>query len=503
MVARVRYIDWSPSDWLSPVGCARYDPAYPGGGMTVRVLPGDMRDVLGKMIADGERVQSIVTDPPYHLQSIVKRFANSPRTEASMPSAGPYERQSRGFMGKMWDGGDIAFQSGTWRLCWELLPPGGHMVAFAGTRTYHRMAVAIEDAGFEIRDTIGDFLAGDSHVQTFLASLTGEQRTAFFKCVAESSFGGVLAWVFGSGFPKSRNVAKAIDSEAGIEREAKFGGSISTGRAGPTGNKRCDVCGKWLVSASPCQCPRPQDAAVSDAARQWEGWGTALKPAMELICLARKPLDGTVAGNVLAHGTGALNIDGCRIATDETPSANRRNGKPPGRELGSWANDRRSAETYAAERPGELLGRWPANVCHDGSEEVVSAFPDSASCNSPSSAAPVGSILGGARSQGAIYPGEKGSAARFFYSSKADADDRLGSKHPTVKPVDLMRWLVRLVTPPGGTVLDPFAGSGTTGMACMAEGLDCILVEREAEYVADIRKRLAHVRGEDTPLFSR
>jgi site-specific DNA-methyltransferase (adenine-specific) len=146
------------------------------------------------------------------------------------------------------------------------------------------------------------------------------------------------------------------------------------------------------------------------------------------------------------------------------------------------------------------VGRWPANVCHDGSDEVVKAFPDGGGGFG---------VRGGDRQSeygfgagGVVGFGDSGSAARFFYSSKADADDRLGSKHPTVKPVDLMRWLVRLITPPGGTCLDPFAGSGTTGMACMAEGIDCILIEREAEYVADIKARIAHVRGDDTPLFA-
>jgi site-specific DNA-methyltransferase (adenine-specific) len=241
-------------------------------------------------------------------------------------------------------------------------------------------------------------------------------------------------------------------------------------------------------------------APATDAARQWEGWGTALKPAMELICVARRPLIGTVAANVLAHGTGAINIDGCRVTTDWSNDPTRRGWQGSDADSGQfgWKNGK-------AAGPNDL-GRWPANVCHDGSDEVVAAFPDQTSGGTPPSrprdkTRNTYGAFGGQENPDGIGS-TSGNASRFFYSSKADADDRLGSKHPTVKPVDLMRWLVRLVTPPGGICLDPFAGSGTTGMACMAEGFDCILIEREAEYVADIRRRIAHVSGLDAPLFA-
>jgi site-specific DNA-methyltransferase (adenine-specific) len=374
-----------------------------------RVIHGDMREVLGRMVAEGQVVQSIVTDPPYGLA----------------------------FMGKAWDAADnVAFQPGTWRLCFDLLPPGGHLLAFAGTRTYHRMAVAIEEAGFEIRDTI--------------------------------------AWLYGSGFPKSHNVAVAIDKVNGIAPRSKAFNMKGRGDRAEEldGNGR-----EWLPSYEP----------ATAAGRQWDGWGTALKPAMEMICVARKPLDGTVAATVLKHGTGALNIDGTRIQGEPT---------------GERHNNVSLASGFVSE--GSPLGRWPANVCHDGSDEVVSAFPDANHKTGGPSSRSIGGngIYGGGDPVVPSGYEDSGSAARFFYSSKADADDRLGSKHPTVKPVDLMRWLVRLVTPPGGAVLDPFAGSGTTGMACMAEGIDCVLIEREAEYVADIKARIAHVRGDDTPLFA-
>ena len=249
-------------------------------------------------------------------------------------------------------------------------------------------------------------------------------------------------------------------------------------------------------------------APATDAAREWQGWGTALKPANEPIVLARKPLIGTVAANVQAHGTGALNIDGCRVAA---PPGDRDdyglNGCPAGGFTGETYGDWDAARTPYA-RPAE--GRWPANVIHDGSPEVMAAFAVSGGARSAGQynkqakeGAPFGSSAYGEDVDGVVTPtySDTGSAARFFYTAKADKGDRLGSKHPTVKPVDLIAYLCRLVTPPGGTVLDPFAGSGTTAMACLREGFGCVVIEREVEYIADIKARLAHVEGADTPLF--
>ena len=243
---------------------------------------------------------------------------------------------------------------------------------------------------------------------------------------------------------------------------------------------------------------RDVTVATSPQAVAWAGWGTAAKPAWEPICLARKPLIGTVAANVLRFGTGALNIDGCRVDSDEVT------GWSGGKATGDLSN-------YRMGKPGDprpVLGRWPANLIHDGSDEVLAAFPDApgqAAAVRPDSGSgqKTGGILGKFATNSDCSPrGDSGSAARFFYSAKADATDRLGSKHPTVKPVDLMRWLVRLVTPPGGRVLDPFAGTGTTGVAALAEGFHATLIEREEEYLADIRRRIAHVQGADTPLFA-
>ena len=228
-----------------------------------------------------------------------------------------------------------------------------------------------------------------------------------------------------------------------------------------------------------------EDMNPEAAARQ--GWGTALKPAWEPIIVARKPLIGTVAENVLQHGTGALNIDGCRVGAESTARQNRA-------EMGYHGGN--LADAYAT---GSDAGRWPANIVHDGSDEVVGAFPTSKDGVAGARTGANGDVMKtgfGPQPDHVHGYGGEGSAARFFYTAKADATDRLGSKHPTVKPTDLMRWLVRLVTPPGGVVLDPFAGSGSTGVACIAEGFDAILIEREAEYVADIRRRIAWVQGE-------
>ena len=416
--------------------------------MTVTVHHGDSREVL-KGFADAS-IDSCVCDPPYALVSIGKRFGAENAAPAKSGKSGAYARASAGFMGQKWDTGETAFDPLFWVEVLRVLKPGGHLIAFSGTRTYHRLACAIEDAGFEMRD--------------------------------------MIAWLYGSGFPKSHDVSKGIDKAAGATREVVArvrSDGKPTGQAGATFNA-CDVS---QASGPP----------ITDAARQWQGWGTALKPALEPIVLARKPLAGTVAANVLQHGTGALNIDASRIENGEYDPA-----KVQRQQSNRQTWEGGEASGFAADHVQSMYsakGRWPANVIHDGSEEVLGAFPPTA----PSTIGkPRGAASGegwGMTQTGAEYA-DSGSAARFFYSAKADAADRCGSKHPTVKPVDLMAYLVRMVTPPGGVTLDPFAGSGSTGMACLREGFDCILVEREAQYVADIHKRLAHVEGADTPLFA-
>lgn len=329
------------------------------------------------------------------------------------------------------------------RECLRVLKPGGHLVAFAGTRTYHRMTVAIEDAGFEIRD--------------------------------------MIAWTFGSGFPKSHDVSKGIDRAMGAERRVIAQGKpVKRMIPGADQNKT-----GWEKNNGREFVPT-ETAAGSPEAATWEGWGTALKPAIEPICLARKPLSGTVAQNVLEHGTGALNIDGCRIGDEPITQHGR----------GDSENIAMAGRNYAEPAGRAWNGRWPANLVHDGSEEVLAAFPDDLTSGKPAGIKAGGQGVAFGHFNGGIPVtgfGDSGSAARFFYTAKADADDRLGSKHPTVKPVDLMQWLCRLVTPKGGTILDPFAGTGTTAEACFREGMRCILIERETAYQADIRRRMALV----------
>jgi DNA modification methylase len=410
----------------------------------MRIEHGDCREVI-KTLADAS-VDSCVCDPPYAL--INNSGTRSPLPGQYTPIGRPKEPRG-GFMGKKWDTGETAFDPAFWSEVLRVLKPGAHLIAFSGTRTYHRMACAIEDAGFEIRDQIG--------------------------------------WLYGSGFPKSHNVAVAIDKQNGIGPRSKAFNMKGRGDRA----QELDENGREFL---------PPYEATTDAARAWQGWGTALKPAWEPICLARKPLSGTVAQTVLEHGTGAINIDGCRIE-GEPWQAHTATGLAKVKFFSQ-------GEAPAIEKRPHDLGRWPANVLHDGSEEVLEAFAaygerSSGTFNGNRKADKFRNAYGdfkGAQGERA-YEGNSGSAARFFYSAKADADDRLGSKHPTVKPVDLMAYLCRLVTPPGGLVLDPFAGSGTTGMACLREGFNCILIEREAEYIADINRRLAHVRGADTPLF--
>lgn len=393
---------------------------------------GDSRDVL-KGLADAS-IDSVVTDPPYALVSIVKRFgadgAAPPKDYGPGSGLAAYARSARGFMGKQWDTGETAFAVEFWAQVLRVLKPGGHVVAFSGTRTYHRLAVAIEDAGFEIRDTV--------------------------------------MWLYGTGFPKSHNVGKGIDARmiAGSGRTEDMRRIAMGENYQPSGRGRVNFDhggGSSMNGLNEPWSPRTPEAA------EWQGWGTALKPAFEPIIVARKPLIGTVAENVLVYGTGAINIDGCRVPTNDSLGGGMvSKGRPKVSEGWDrpWMHDpavteRKKVEAAQKVAEAEALGRWPANIIHDGSDEVVAAF--------------------------GIYA--EGSH-RYFYSAKADKQDRIGSKHPTVKPVDLMQWLCRLVTPPGGTVLDPFAGSGSTGEAAWREGFKCVLIEREEEYQADIAERL-------------
>ena len=390
------------------------------------LLNGDCIEEMQKLIDDGVQVDSVVTDPPYHLTSIVKRFGKEDSAPAQFGTDGAYARASKGFMGKEWDGGDIAFRPETWELALKLLKPGGHLLAFSASRNYHRMAVAIEDAGFEIRDQ--------------------------------------MMWLYGSGFPKSQNVG--------------------------------------------------------------DGWGSALKPAHEPIVMARKQLsEKSIKDNVLKHGTGAINIDGCRVEGNDAkyPDTNpdfRDQGKKSKESIGidklsfgqvSGAK-RKTANRKSRSKDGvwtdnnsgmdneqnsfadaDPRGRFPANVMHDGSDVIVNQFPEGAKgSTAPRNRDTVG-MFGMPNDATSEYDDE-GSAARFFYCPKTSKSERHNglekNTHPTVKPIELMKYLCRLVTPKGGTVLDPFMGSGSTGMAAKDEGFDFIGIEKEEEYFKICESRI-------------
>lgn len=337
--------------------------------MAVRIEHDDMLQAIPRLVAEGIVCDAVVTDPPYHLVAISERS----KYKIKYGRDGAMGRLLGGFMNQTWDGGDIAFRPETWVTVASIMRPGAFLVAFGGTRTHHRVWCAIEDAGFVIQDTI--------------------------------------MWLFGSGFPKRRDM---------------------------------------------------------------------LKPAFEPICLAYKP-----------GGKRTMQVDECRIGdTVET--------WPVSRSPGHFQHyDRGIATMPTGEAP---LGRWPANICHDGSDEVLAVFPESAGQQyavQGHEKRQQGQVFAGFADPIEFQPrGDSGSAARFFFSAKAGAEDRWGSRHPTVKPVELMKWLVALVTPPDGLVLDPFAGSGTTGLAAFAAGRSAILIEREASYIADIRERMSYYEGD-------
>ena len=421
-----------------------------------KIWNGDCKTILPLLPENS--VDAIVTDPPYEL----------------------------GFMGKSWDKTGIANDVAMWRECLRVLKPGGYLLSFGGSRTYHRMACAIEDAGFEIRDQI--------------------------------------AWLYGSGFPKSLDVGKAIDKAArGVPQggedptsanHGKFKGGCS--EENPSGRGFGAGPGQFMSESG-----ERQDRALVPTAQPWAGWGTALKPAHEPIVVARKPIEGTVAANILKHGTGALNIDGCRIGWTD--------GVVPKIGTPAWGGPAKKLTTVPGQdgntvgrTPPSQLGRWPANVIHDGSDEVLAAFP-----NTSSGAMKAGTVRAANDHPGSVCYGtyggnatdvdtyaDHGSAARFFYTAKADAWDRneglqglqqdagrkqgnpdgdnprnrgvhvRANNHPTVKPTDLMRYLCRLVTQPGGVVLDPFMGSGSTRKAALEENLRFIGIELEERFCA-------------------
>ena len=410
-----------------------------------KILCGDSLEVLKDF--EDNYFDSAVTDPPYGLA----------------------------FMGKKWDY-DVP-QVELWKEVHRVLKPGGHLLSFAGSRTYHRMAVNIEDAGFEIRDMLG--------------------------------------WLYGSGFPKSHNIGKAVDKLQGNKRD-------KLGKFKNTGNSFNKVKGFGVNTSLSDKSNKEWDITKGNS--EWEGWGTALKPAHEPIVMARKPFNTSVAENVLKHGTGGINIDECRVGTDEKLKFER---KKESTTTSGWRDVNRNPYEQHNE------GRFPANIIHDGSEEVLEIFPETKSGSGIKNKNPK-KIFESTFKSGdqRFFKADSGTAARFFYCAKASKAERdMGLKdlvwekqrfetkevghgnlgatmekfdtkgknnHPTVKPIKLMEYLVRLVTPKEGIVLEPFAGSGTTLIACKQEGFNYIGIEREQEYcdIAEARLKSVQIQGE-------
>ena len=434
----------------------------------MRLHNGNCLEVLKMMIEDEVFVDSIVTDPPYEL----------------------------GFMGRSWDSTGIAFQKETWELCFKVLKPGGHLLAFSGSRTYHRMAVAIEDAGFEIRDQV--------------------------------------MWLYGSGFPKSMNIGKALDNKLGNER-------IKTGEKKTHSNKGIKQS-EQRTAIGAGAFGQEVEEEVTVGTTEWEGWGTALKPAHEPLVLARKPLsEKSVVDNVLKHRTGGINIDECRVEGNTENVERKKVVRKSRDENGVWTNNNSGMKAEGSEyADADPRGRFPSNVMHDGSDVVKDIFPNTKGFVSN------GDAKVGETSKGAIPPlrrgnatsyGDDGSASRYFYcakTSKAErnqgldnfpikqtqgggggignykddvnsASGKFGSEkapskntHPTVKPIKLMKYLCRLITPKGGTVLDPFMGSGSTGMAAKEENFEFVGIEKEEQYFNIASARIESVDTKST-----
>ena len=402
------------------------------------LVNGDCLEEVQKLVDKGVQVDSIVTDPPYHLTSIVERFGK----EGSAPAKdkdGAFQRQSVGFMGKEWDGGDIAFRKETWELFMKVLKPGGHLLAFSGSRTYHRMAVAIEDAGFDIRDQI--------------------------------------MWLYGSGFPKSLNLGKSVDKKLGNER-------IKTGQTKTHSNKGMPQAEeRTAIGAGAFGQEVEEEITVGTS--EWEGWGTALKPAHEPIVLARKALsENSIVANVLKHRTGGIHIDACRVEGEKQT----RNSNPV-------MNGGKYGQNQNAERKKispDTKGRFPSNVMHNGLQEDWARYYY---CPKTSKAEKNRGLEDLPIKKTSSMSGRRDSHDMEGYSIDNDVTGRFVTEkqnvHPTVKPVKLMRYLCRLITPKGGTVLDPFMGSGSTGIAAKDEGFEFIGIEKEKEYFEIAERRIS------------
>lgn len=397
-----------------------------------KLIFGDNTETLKSLPANS--VDAVITDSPYGLG----KEPDAVKCLQDWIDHGYHEIKGAGFMGKHWDA--FVPQPLLWKECFRVLKPGGYLLSFFGTRTYDWGTLAIRLAGFEIRDCI--------------------------------------FWVYGSGFPKSLDISKAIDKAAGAEREI-----LSIGRT----DKRLipgadqDKTGSWIKDNGRTYT-HTVEAPATDDAKKWNGYGTALKPACEPICVARKPLEGTVIENVLKWGVGGINIDAGRVEFE---------GKPPS---GSGNTSKNAGIIYGVfnGNGGNISsdkGRWPANIIHDGSDDVLGLFPAKAGQAVKKSYQGIAAKFDGKYNNGETYEGDNrprpaaiddlGSAARFFYCAKASPAERAGRKHPTIKPLALMKYLVEVFCPPGGVCLDPHIGSGTTAVVCIETGRQFIGIDND------------------------
>jgi len=486
------------------------------GNDEYKLYHGNMLDMLE--VIEPNSIDSIVTDPPYGLTSITKPFGKEGSAPASTKNNdGSFARLSRGFMGKEWDGSGIEYNIDTWKKCYEVLKPGGYLLAFGGSRTSHRIACAIEDAGFEIRDTI--------------------------------------MWLYGSGFPKSMNIGLAIDKKNGVESKVVGYADTTMPDFRDVGKKQKEISGIDKLTFGQIENSERKETPIYKAQNEWQGWGTALKPSFEPIIVARKPFKGSLVDNVIENGVGGINIDECRVPFEKTknPATNPLYRKNGGYKLPAKGQSSNGAVSFSSSKNDvNEIGRFPANtiLTYDETnfDEVCNGFPNSKGASSQNN-----------YSNGSIYRGQSlnesttklngfrewyndsGSASRYFYCAKASKKDRdegcqeledtvnacsnqaiaelkrgndtfsdeINSTfnkvykgkntHPTVKPTTLMQYLVRLVTPNGGTVLDPFNGSGSTGKAVMYEnkerdkGYKYIGIELTDEYLPISKARIEYV----------
>lgn len=456
------------------------------------IINGDCLEELDKL--DENSIDAIVTDPPYGLTSITKRFGKEGSAPAKYGKDGSFARLSKGFMGKEWDGSGIEYNVEMWQKCLKVLKPGGYLLAFGGTRTYHRIACAVEDAGFEIRDCI--------------------------------------MWLYGSGFPKSMNIGLAVDKKLGVDNRT---GKVAIG----AGNNNTVSMNSGVKKNSELK----HEYEERKAQNEWKGWGTALKPSYEPIIVARKPFKGSLVDNVIKNGVGGLNIDECRVGDEELHNSyagNKNSGFTSGDE-----RDDKGKGMFSGIKKGEtvVLGRFPANTIltydENDFEEVCGGFPQTKGTKTNSKLLDIrGNNYNNSHKTLDIFYergyDDSGSAARYFYCAKASKKDRdegleefeekntmcdrnpeLASAnmlqnrsgnlrkntHPTVKPTSLMQYLIRLVAPKGATILDPFMGSGSTGKAVMYEnkernaGYKFIGIEKDAEYckIAEARIKNAEL----------